>query len=299
MFTGLSAFPLTPVNELSIDEASFIGLIERLVEANVNSITVLGSTGCYPYLSGKERLLTAKNAIDTAVNIPVVVGISALRTKDVLALAYDAQKAGAKGLLLSPMSYQKLTDDEVFSHFETVSRNISLPLCVYENPTTTNFVFSDELYVRITELKNIASIKIPPLPNDNKQAVARVNNLRLQIPAHVTIGISGDYSGALGMNAGCDVWYSALGGLLPNPILEIINASKNGQFEEANQISAKLEPIWKLFRQYGSLRVIATIAELMGLVKTPCLPMPLKSLINEDRNLIQRIVEKQNFIIIG
>lgn len=33
-------------------------------------------------------------------------------------LAEDAQKVGANGLLLAPVSYQKLTDDEVFSHYE-------------------------------------------------------------------------------------------------------------------------------------------------------------------------------------
>ncbi len=75
--------------------------MERLVEVNVNSIAVLGSTGCYPCLSRKERAQVAKNAVATAANIPVVVGISALCTEDVLTLAEDSQKAGAKGKLLS------------------------------------------------------------------------------------------------------------------------------------------------------------------------------------------------------
>lgn len=47
MFSGLSAFPLTPMNEDGIDEAAFARLIERLVAADVDSIGALGSTGCY------------------------------------------------------------------------------------------------------------------------------------------------------------------------------------------------------------------------------------------------------------
>lgn len=55
MFTGLSAFPLTPLKNEVIDEQSFIKIIQRLAKSSVSSITVLGSTGNYAYLSRKER----------------------------------------------------------------------------------------------------------------------------------------------------------------------------------------------------------------------------------------------------
>ena len=55
MFTGLSAFPLTPLANDAVDEHAFVHLIERLSEAKVDSITALGSTGSYAYLSGEER----------------------------------------------------------------------------------------------------------------------------------------------------------------------------------------------------------------------------------------------------
>ena len=281
MFTGLSAFPLTPMNESSIDEAAFVGLIQRLTEAKVNSIGVLGSTGSYAYLSREERNLVTELAVANAHDIPVVVGIGALRTKDVLLLAEDAQKAGASGLLLAPVSYQKLTDHEVFSHYEAVCKNISIPLCVYDNPSTTHFEFNDVLHGRIAELPNVASIKIPPLPNNPEEAKARVDHLRSYVPKHVTIGISGDHSGGIGLNAGCEVWYSVIGGLLPLPLLKIIQASQAGNPDEVSRLSAILEPIWVLFRKNGSLRVVATIAELMGLVTAPCLPLPIKSLSGE------------------
>lgn len=38
MFTGLSAFPLTPLVDGEIAEASFVSLIEKLTDAGVNSI---------------------------------------------------------------------------------------------------------------------------------------------------------------------------------------------------------------------------------------------------------------------
>lgn len=55
MFSGLSAFPLTPMNESAVDEKSYLRLVERLVAADVDSVCVLGSTGSYAYLTLKER----------------------------------------------------------------------------------------------------------------------------------------------------------------------------------------------------------------------------------------------------
>lgn len=137
MFSGLSAFPLTPLDEKSIDEAAFVRLVERLASAGVDSICALGSTGSDAYLTRAERERVAQLAVQHAGAIPVIVGIGALRTRDVLDLAQDAQKAGARGVLLAPMSYQKLSDDEVFGLFETVARSLSVPMCVYDNQLHT------------------------------------------------------------------------------------------------------------------------------------------------------------------
>ena len=283
MFTGLSAFPLTPMDEVSIDENAFCQLVSRLAQAKVSSIGVLGSTGSYAYLSREERRRVIQLAVESAQGTPVVAGIGALRTKDVLNLSEDAQKAGASGLLLAPVSYQKLTEDEVFAHYQAVSQHSSIPICVYDNPTTTHFEFSDVLHGRIAALPNVAAIKIPPVSNHLDEAKERVARLRSHIPAHVTIGISGDHAGATGLTAGCEAWYSVLGGLFPLPILAIINASQRGDTDEVHRLSTNLEPIWAFFRRYGSLRVVATIAELRGLVKTPSLPLPIKSLEGEER----------------
>jgi 4-hydroxy-tetrahydrodipicolinate synthase len=290
MFSGLSAFPLTPMDESSIDDQAFCQLVSRLADANVNSVGVLGSTGSYTYLTHEERNLVTRLAVESAQGTPVVVGIGALRTKDVLKLSEDAQKAGASGLLLAPVSYQKLTEDEVFSHYQAVSNNSAIPICIYDNPTTTHFEFSDVLHGRIAALPNIAAIKIPPVSNHLDEAKERVARLRSHIPDRVTIGISGDHAGAIGLNAGCEAWYSVIGGLFPLPILEIVKASQRGDVEEVNRLSERLEPIWAFFRRYGSLRVVATIAELRGLVKHPCLPLPIKSLPGEERQRLNECI---------
>lgn len=285
MFSGLSAFPLTPIHDNTIDEEAFIKIIRRLVNAEVNSIGVLGSTGNYAYLTCEERQLVAQIALKNSGKIPVMVGVSALSTREVLILSENAQKLGASAVLLAPMSYQKLTDNEVFKLYETVNSQLSVPLCVYDNPGTTHFSFSDELHGRIAQLSNVKSIKIPGVPSDSQGAELRVNNLRSLLPDDVTIGISGDTLAATGLNAGCDVWYSVVGGLYPEVAKAIVTASQKGAKQEALRLSEELKPLWDLFsRAGGSLRVVAAAAELQGLVKTPCLPPPLDATEGDERD---------------
>ncbi|CEP35233.1 MULTISPECIES: dihydrodipicolinate synthase family protein [unclassified Halomonas] len=293
MFTGLSAFPLTPMNEQSINEHEFVRLVEYLAEAGVDSIGVLGSTGSYAYLNREERARVVQLSVESAGGMPIVVGIGALRTRDVLANVENAQQAGASGVLLAPVSYQKLTNDEVFDLYATVCQSLSVPLCVYDNPGTTHFEFSDELHGRIAQLPQVRSIKIPPVNNDIVAATERVTRLRKLIPSDVTIGISGDAAAATGLNAGCDAWYSVIGGIYPKAALALTRAAQAGEAQQAKALSDALEPLWALYREYGgSLRVAATIAEVTGKVSHPCLPQPLKTLQGDNRKKVERVLEQ-------
>lgn len=292
MFTGLSAFPLTPISDDAVDEAAFIRLIERLAAANVESITALGSTGSYAYLSTQERARVAELAVQHAQKIPVFVGVGALRTSDVMTHVEIAQRAGASGLLVAPMSYQALTDNEVFRLFRAVSENASVPIVVYDNPGTTHFTFSTELYGNIASLPGIASIKIPPVSDDLHQARAHIANIRAVIPKNVTIGISGDPHAATGLLAGCEAWYSVIAGTLPQVAQRIAAAALEGRITEALAESQRLSPLWDLFTEHGSLRVVATIAEHLGLAERPSLPSPLRELAPADREEIRSLLEK-------
>lgn len=292
MFHGLSAFPLTPMNESGIDETAFANLVERLVAAGVDSICALGSTGSYAYLTLAERRRVAQLAVEHAGGVPVMIGIGAMRTRDVLVLAEHAHEAGAAGVLLAPVSYQKLTDNEVFDLYEMVTRSLSIPLCVYDNPGTTHFEFSDQLHGRIAGLPHVGSIKIPGVPLNAEAAAERVQRLRALIPSHVTIGVSGDRFAATGLNAGCEAWYSAIGGLFPKAALAITRAAQAGNTVEAVRLSEHLAPLWAMLGEHGSLRVVAAAAELHGLVDSSSLPLPVKSLAGPARLQLGHLLEK-------
>lgn len=293
LFTGLSAFPLTPLPHDSLDDVAYVRLIERLVASGVDSITALGSTGGGAYLTPPERAHVTRLTVQHAPGVPVFAGVSALRTSQVLAHVDDAAAAGVAGLLLAPVTYQPLTDDDVFELYRTVTEHSPLPVIVYDNPGTTHFSFSTALYARIAGLPGIASIKIPGVPLDATDARARVDAIRAAVPAHVTIGVSGDGFAASGLNAGCDAWYSAIGGTLPVPALAITRHALQGRPVEATAESERLAPLWRLFAEFGgSLRVIAAVAEHLGLVPPQSLPRPIQGLTAAQRARVSAVVDE-------
>ncbi|MBK0011138.1 dihydrodipicolinate synthase family protein [Stenotrophomonas sp. S41] len=291
-FSGLSAFPLTVFSDQAVDLKATQQLVRRLADAKVDSIGVLGSTGSYAYLTLAERKAIAAVSISEAGSTPVIVGVGALRTKDAVELAVDAQRAGASGLLLAPVSYQPLNDTEVLSLYRAVTDAVALPLCVYDNPGTTHFRFTDELLGEIANLPNVASIKIPPLSGELSASSDRIKKLRNCIPSNVTLGISGDHSAALGLAAGCDAWYSVIGGLFPITALKIVRLSQSGQFDQAKAEADRLAPLWALFAKHGaSIRVIASAAGLLGLCGQDCLPLPLSTLKGADLDELAQVLQ--------
>lgn len=278
MFNGLSAFPLTPVSDAGVDASGFAHIVERLAHARVDSICALGSTGSYAYLSRPERARVAQLAVQHAGDVPVFVGVGALRTRDVLEHVADAQQAGAAAVLLAPMSYQPLTDDEVFGLFATVSAELSVPLIVYDNPATTRFRFSDALHARIAELPGVGSLKLPPMQGTLAEARSRVSELRALTPPGLSIGASGDGFAARALLAGCNTWYSVLAGVLPAECLEITRAATSGDVALTLALSDRFAPLWSLFAEHGSLRVAAAVAEDLGVVAAGTLPLPVRGL---------------------
>lgn len=291
MFTGLCAFPLTPFSGESIDYASFEKIIANLQRAKVDSICAMGSTGLYPYLNRSELVSVTQRSVEIADGTPVMVGVGSLRTYDVLKNAEAAQKAGANALLLAPVSYHPLHEAEVFALYEKVTAEISVPLCIYENPGVTQFSFSDTLYSQVTTLPNVGAIKIPGMPFVDGSGETRLATLRNLLPKHVAIGVSGDKFGAMGMSAGCDLWLSVLGGLFPNTVKAMINASKSTLNNETKVQSDRLAPLWELFaRNKGGMRVMATAAAILGYTEANCLPHPLQPLNSDDKQILDTVL---------
>ncbi|WP_439154234.1 dihydrodipicolinate synthase family protein [Yoonia sp.] len=277
LFQGVSAFPITPADHAGqVDTDALCRLLKPLVHDGVSSIGLLGSTGTYAYLSRQERRRAIMAAADCiADKTPLIVGVGALRTDDARTFACDARDAGADGLLLAPMSYTPLTEEEVYQHFVAVAGATDLPLCIYNNPGTTHFSFGTDLLARLATVENITAVKMP-LPADANLATD-LHRLRQALPSDFIIGYSGDWGCASALIAGADSWFSVLAGVLPAHAVALTRAAQTGDATAARALDARLTPLWTLFKRHGSLRVVYAAANLTGLTNAepprPLLPL--------------------------
>ena len=263
--SGLSAFPITPSDASGqVDVAALRRLVAPLCVEGVDSIGLLGSTGSYPYLSRAERRRALDAALEeTAGRVPILAGVGALRTDEAVSLAQDARAAGAVAGLLAPVSYTPLTDDEVFEHFATVAQESRLPLCIYDNPGTTHFRFSPALVGRLSRLPGIVALKSPA--PEAQDLAAHLAELRSAVPDGFSLGYSGDWNSVEALLAGGDAWYSVVAGLFPQLGMTLVRAVRSGDAAEARRVNERLRPLWALFKEFSSLRVIYASVDLLGI----------------------------------
>ncbi|SFQ95766.1 dihydrodipicolinate synthase family protein [Poseidonocella sedimentorum] len=281
VFSGLSAFTITPADEAGVVDTDALGRhLDMLVRPGIASIGLLGSTGTYAYLSASERrrsVEAAAAALDGRA--PLVVGIGAMRTDAVIGHARHAEAAGADGLLLAPVSYTPLTQNEVFAHFKAVSEATALPLCIYNNPGTTHFTFSDALLGSLAAVPGIEGVKMPlPVSGSVSEEIAR---LRPQLPDSFVLGYSNDCGMRAALSGGADAFFSAIAGFLPEPFLQMAAAIAADDHSETDRIDAALAPLLELCARYGSLRLIYAIGQKLGLITAelprPLLPLPAEA----------------------
>ncbi|MCJ8518283.1 4-hydroxy-tetrahydrodipicolinate synthase [Pseudorhizobium tarimense] len=287
-FHGLSAFPITPADENGrVDTETLAQLLDRLCEAKVDSIGLLGSTGIYAYLTRAERRRTIDAAVEcVGGRVPLIAGVGALRTDEAQHLARDAEAAGVDAMLLAPVSYTPLTQDEAYEHYRAVTQASGLPLCIYNNPSTTHFSFSLDLLARLSSLPTIKAAKMP-LPADGGLACELAS---LRGRTGLAVGYSGDWGTADAMLAGADTFYSVLGGTLPDPVVAMVRAAQTGNVDAARRIDARLAALWDTFKTFGSLRVMYLLVELIGLRRLAP-PRPLLPLEGKSREKVVAAIE--------
>jgi 4-hydroxy-tetrahydrodipicolinate synthase len=295
---GLIAFPITPMDsDGRVDREALRRLVRRLVEAEVDAVCVLGSTGSYPFLARDQRLAAIEAAVaELDGRLPLWAGIGALRTDHAVFHARDAAAAGVAMGLLAPVSYTPLTDEEVETHFATVAGEGGLPLCIYDNPPSTHFAIGDALVERLGRIPGVVALKSPSPPGP--EAEDRVRALRSRTPAGFSVGFSVDANATEAMIAGGDAWYSVLGGLFPAPLVAIRRAIAAGDFESARRLDQTLRPMWDLFRELSGLRVVYAAARLTGLCDTDP-PRPILPLASDAQARVAAVIEALGPVLRG
>src|SRR4029077_8594334 len=140
--------PLTKNGKIDTEAAK--RLVDFHIEAGIDGILPLGTSGEFALLKKEERKLLVETVVEQANHrIPVVAGVSDPSIENVVELAKDAKEAGADVVIATPPYYFTTTDEGHYHHFKTISESIDLPLMIYNIPEWTRSFVTPETVQRL------------------------------------------------------------------------------------------------------------------------------------------------------
>ena len=144
----------------AVDEGALGKLMNHYVDAGVHGVLINGSSGEWWAMTESERNRVASVAIEAVDGrIPVIVGCTAFTAKAAIALASDAQRAGADGVLFTPPPYAHPTQEEIFNHYRLIDSEVELPMVAYNWPRGTAVEIEVDTAGRIAELEHVVALK--------------------------------------------------------------------------------------------------------------------------------------------
>lgn len=289
LFKGVIAYPITPFNEKEqVDIPLFRKLVERLVVSGSHAIAPLGSTGVLPYLSDEEKEAVTEATIQqVAGRVPTLVGVSNLTTEKTIYHAQFAEKSGATAVMIIPMSYWKLTDDEIVSHYDAVASKIALPIMAYNNPATSGVDMSPALLKRLLEIPNVTMIK------ESTGDVQRMHTLRKELGEEVAFYNGSNPLALAAFSAGANGWCTAAPNLIPELNIALYNAVQENDLGKAQQLFYKQLDLLKFIVAKGLPRAVKAGLHLLG-EDGGNLRSPLKPLAGEEIRELEQILSQLN-----
>ncbi len=260
LFKGVIAYPITPFNsEEKVDIPLFKKLTERLVISGSHAIAPLGSTGVLPYLSDEEKEAVTEATIQqVAGRVPTLVGVSNLTTAKTIYHAQFAEKAGASAVMIIPMSYWKLTDDEIVRHYDAVASKITIPIMAYNNPTTSGVDMSPALLKRLLEIPNVTMIK------ESTGDVQRMHILKKELGEEVAFYNGSNPLALAAFAAGANGWCTAAPNLIPELNMALYHAVQENDINKAQQLFYKQLAVLKFIVAKGLPRAVKAGLNLLG-----------------------------------
>ena len=158
--TGAMTAIVTPMRDGSPDYAALEALVNAQIDAGIEGLVAVGTTGESATLTVPEHLEVIKQTLAFAGGrVPVIAGAGGNSTAEAVALSEASEAAGAQALLQVTPYYNKPTQEGLFRHFEAICNASGLPIIVYNVPGRTSCDLLPETVARLTELPSIVAVK--------------------------------------------------------------------------------------------------------------------------------------------
>jgi 5-dehydro-4-deoxyglucarate dehydratase len=132
MSSGLLSFPITDFDaEGNFRPGTYVERLEWLAPYGATALFAAGGTGEFFSLTHDEYSQVIKTAVDTcAGKVPILAGAGG-PTRSAIAFAQEAERLGAKGVLLLPHYLTEASQDGLVAHVEQVCKSVNIGVVVY------------------------------------------------------------------------------------------------------------------------------------------------------------------------
>lgn len=284
---GCGTALVTPFTDsYEIDYDAFRVLVKRQLDAEIDFLVPLGTTGETPCLEDyeKERLLDTLVEVNNG-KVPVVTGAGSNSTKQVISCISKLSKYKPDAFLVVVPYYNKPTQEGIYQHYKAISESTSIPVILYNVPGRTGINMTTETTLRLAGLKNIIAIKEA---SGNYSQISET--IRLS-PEGFTV-LSGIDDDTLSMMCtGAKGVISVASNVAPSPVAKMTKLLLNGDTAEAAVLHHKLMPLFKACFIESNPIPVKSALSLLGVIRNR-LRLPLTSSVLQTDQLMQKLLKE-------
>ena len=292
-FRGTYTALVTPMSpDGSIDWGQLTKVVEAQLEAGIQGLVPVGTTGESPTLDPTEHLRVIASVVETvAGRVPVIAGTGANSTREALHLTREAEKVGADAFLQVAPYYNKPSQEGLFQHFSKIAEATEKPIVLYSIPGRCGIEIATETVARLAKAcPNIRTIK------EAGGEVAKVRALREACP-EVTI-LSGDDGLIMEfVAAGATGVISVASNLAPKVVISVTDAALSGDAQQTEALFNQWKPLLtELVFLDGNPVTIKEALYQAGQLADPRVRLPLVRTTEANQARIRELLQSINLL---
>ena len=257
-----------PMMDGEVDYEAFAALVDRQVEAGIDFLVPLGTTGETPCLEDEERIKVLQIAKEHSQGRPVVVGGGTNSLQHTIRSMQMLEPYGVDAFLIVVPYYNKPTQEGQFQYFKAVAEATDKPIVLYNVPGRTGANMTAETALRLAEIPNIVAIKEA---SGNREQIEKI---LAEAPEGFQVLSGNDDDTLWMMQQGGAGIISVASNVAPKHMADFIGAIREGDMTKAEQMNKELTPLFtNCFVESNPIPAKAAMAA-MGLIENE-LRLPL------------------------
>ena len=285
--------PDTPDHQLNV--VSFERSINRLIEAGVDGLFFLGSSGEVVFATDERRDQIVREAVRIVDHrVPVLVGIIDTETERVLEHGRRALALGADALVATAPFYALGGPVDIEEHFRILHQELDAPLFAYDIPVCVHTKLPWKMLARLGAEGVLAGVKDSSGDDVSFRYLVQENEKNGH-PLTLLTGHEIVVDGAL--LSGADGSVPGLANVEPEGYVRMWKAAQEGNWAEVKREQDRLNEISHIFdvtsgvQGYGAgVGAFKCALNLMGIFDSDQMPRPVKPLDGQNREAIKQVL---------